>query len=90
VGGRATPIVEVAPSSDTDLMFSATLEDDTASRRGERSFASVASHAQVEHIAAAGHLSNLQQPTAFNAAVRHFALDAVAAYSIAPLPGVLE
>ena len=65
-------------------------EDDAASRRGERSFASVASHAQVEHIAAAGHLSNLQQPTAFNAAVRHFALDAVAAYSIAPLPGVLE
>lgn len=47
-------------------------EDDAASRRGEQSFASVASHAHVEHIAAAGHLSSLQQPAAFNAAVRRF------------------
>jgi pimeloyl-ACP methyl ester carboxylesterase len=55
-------------------------EDDAASRRGEQSFVSVASHAQVEYIAAAGHLSNLQQPTAFNAAVRRFTLDVVAAH----------
>jgi pimeloyl-ACP methyl ester carboxylesterase len=55
-------------------------EEDAASRRGEQSFASVAAHAQVKHIAAAGHLSNLQQPAAFNAAVRRFTQSAIGAY----------
>jgi pimeloyl-ACP methyl ester carboxylesterase len=47
-------------------------EKDTFARKGEKAFAAACRHAQVKVLVGAGHACNLDQPAAFNAAVREF------------------
>lgn len=49
-------------------------EQDGANRRGEARMLAAAQNARVQVITGAGHLCNLDQPAAFTAAVREFAL----------------
>ncbi|MEU9039969.1 alpha/beta fold hydrolase [Streptomyces sp. NPDC048352] len=49
-------------------------EKDTVFRSGESDFARAHPHARVELIPRAGHLANFDDPSAFTAAVRRFAL----------------
>jgi pimeloyl-ACP methyl ester carboxylesterase len=47
-------------------------ENDKASRRGEAKFVSAMRHGRVQIVSGAGHACNLDQPEAYNQAVRAF------------------